>query len=170
MAIGTGPNLIGLSDPFVSARNVVANYYIVGPKSATLALLWTTGVGLSFAERVAYVGKTLKPSVLANNFICKSIAISESTTRLSNRVIPPVGLFLGSITGTVKQKNSPINTPLVRPLALLNSRFEVIARTQSNFTGDYSFNGLARNVPYTVVATDTAKLYRAVIADEIYPV
>jgi hypothetical protein len=74
----------------------------------------------------------------------------------------------GSITGTVKQKAFPTNTPLVRRVRLFHEASgRLIRETWSDTSGNYSFSNLAKSVPYTVVAYDYAGSYRAVIADNV---
>lgn len=71
------------------------------------------------------------------------------------------------ITGTVKEKNTPANTPLRRRVMLIEERSQVVIRkTWSDaVTGDYEFRGIAQNAVYTVVSYDHTGMYRAVIAD-----
>lgn len=74
------------------------------------------------------------------------------------------------IVGTVKEKNTPANTPLRRRVQLFNQRSgRLIRETWSDAaTGAYSFNGIKGGPErYFVVAFDYAENYRAVIADNL---
>ena len=77
----------------------------------------------------------------------------------------------GQIVGTVKEKNTPDNTPLRRKVRLLRERDGlVVAQTWSDAaTGDYAFRDINRTVAYTVISYDHANNYRAVIADNLTP-
>ena len=74
------------------------------------------------------------------------------------------------IVGTVKEKNTPTNTPLRRRVQLFNQRSgRRIRETWSNATtGAYTFNDIKGGPErYFVVAFDYAENYRAVIADNL---
>lgn len=75
----------------------------------------------------------------------------------------------GTITGTVKEKASPDNTPLHRRVLLIEQATRTVIReTWSDaITGAYTFNNVAMQATYTVLAYDYTGLYRAVIADNI---
>lgn len=77
----------------------------------------------------------------------------------------------GSIYGTVKEKNTPANTPLRRKVWLLDERSgQVIRETWSDAaTGAYEFRGIKQGTPYTVLAYDRAHNYRAVAGDNLLP-
>lgn len=78
---------------------------------------------------------------------------------------------LGTIYGTVKEKNTPANTPLRRKVRLMDERSGLVIReTWSDAaTGAYEFRGIKQGMPYTVLAYDHAHNYRAVIADNLLP-
>lgn len=78
---------------------------------------------------------------------------------------------LGIIYGTVKEKNTPANTPLRRKVWLLDERSGLVIREtwSDSVTGNYEFRGIKQGVPYTVLAYDHAHNYRAVIADNLVP-
>ena len=75
----------------------------------------------------------------------------------------------GTITGTVKEKALPDNTPLHRRVLLMDQRSQIVFHeTWSDaVTGDYTFPGVKTNTPHTVLAYDYTGTYRAVIADNI---
>lgn len=76
-----------------------------------------------------------------------------------------------SIFGTVKEKNSPANTPLRRQVVLLDeATWTVVSSTWSDAsTGNYRFDNLNASSKYTVLAYDYAHNYRAVVADNLTP-
>lgn len=78
---------------------------------------------------------------------------------------------LGVISGTVKEKNLPSNTPVVRRVRLFDQRSSLlVAETWSTpGTGAYSFENLDASLKYTVIAYDHTGLYGAVIADGLTP-
>lgn len=77
----------------------------------------------------------------------------------------------GRITGTVKEKNTPANTPLKRRVVLLampGSR--AIRETWSDpVTGVYEFTEVATDRVYAVVSYDHTGIYRGVVADNLTP-
>lgn len=77
----------------------------------------------------------------------------------------------GRISGTVKEKNAPANTPLARRVVLLRDiDAQVIAETISDpLTGAYEFTRLREGLKYTVLAFDHKHNYRAVVADNLEP-
>jgi len=77
----------------------------------------------------------------------------------------------GTITGTVKEKSTPANTPLARQVLLFADRgWVLVDSTWSHpVTGAYAFDNLETNQTYTVVSIDHTTMYRAVIADRIRP-
>lgn len=77
----------------------------------------------------------------------------------------------GVISGTVKEKNTPFNTPLRRRVRLFEERSgRFIRETWSDAdTGMYYFTGLKTTQKYTVVAYDHNGVYRGVIADNLTP-
>lgn len=79
---------------------------------------------------------------------------------------------LHRIVGTVKEKNTPFNTPLGRRVVLLDRRANLEVQTvwSDPTTGAYEFRGIAPSttaLSYTIVSYDHTGLYRAVIADEV---
>lgn len=79
---------------------------------------------------------------------------------------------VGSITGTVKEKGTPANTPLRRRVLLIDERSRITIReTWSDaVTGNYEFRGVREGVPYTVLSYDhTSAMERAVVADGQIP-
>lgn len=75
------------------------------------------------------------------------------------------------VVGTVKYKNTPINTPLRRRVFLLREPdMRLVATSWSDATtGAYSFTGIAGTCTYTVLSVDYAHNYRAVVADNLAP-
>lgn len=77
----------------------------------------------------------------------------------------------GRITGTVKEKNTPTNTPLKRRVVLLSMPgSRAIRETWSDpVTGVYEFTDVAMDRVYTVVSYDHTGIYRGVVADNLTP-
>lgn len=77
----------------------------------------------------------------------------------------------GRITGTVKEKNTPANTPLKRRVVLLSMPgSRAIRETWSDHvTGVYTFDEVAMDRVYTVVSYDHTGIYRGVVADNLAP-
>lgn len=75
----------------------------------------------------------------------------------------------GQISGTVKKKSSPSNTPLARKVRLFHERTgQLVAETWSDpTTGVYVFSGLDTEQIYTAIAYDHTHEYRAVAADNL---
>ena len=75
----------------------------------------------------------------------------------------------GIIWGTVKEKNTPANTPLRRRVVLIDERSRMAIReTWSDAaTGIYEFRGVKEGVKYTVLTYDHSGAYRAVVADNL---
>lgn len=75
------------------------------------------------------------------------------------------------ITGTVKEKATPVNIPLRRRVRLHNQRTgDLVAETWSDATtGAYTFEGIAGGRKYYVVSFDHTLNHRAVIADNLTP-
>jgi hypothetical protein len=73
----------------------------------------------------------------------------------------------GTISGTVKEKNSPTDTPLGRRVILMedSSRLVIRATWSDPVTGAYSFQGIKKGPRYSVISFDHLHNYRAVIAD-----
>lgn len=77
----------------------------------------------------------------------------------------------GQIIATVKEKNTPVNTPLRRKVWLIRERdAQIVRETWSNAaTGAYAFTNIDETEKYTVVSYDYLNNYRAVIADNLTP-
>ncbi len=77
----------------------------------------------------------------------------------------------GRIVGTVKEKNTPANTPLKRRVVLLSMPgSRAIRETWSDpVTGVYTFDDVALDRVYTVVSYDHTGIYRGVVADNLTP-
>lgn len=75
----------------------------------------------------------------------------------------------GRIFGTVKEKNTPANTPLRRRVVLIDERSHLAIREtwSDSETGYYEFRGVREGVPYTVLSYDHLHNYRAVAADNL---
>lgn len=75
----------------------------------------------------------------------------------------------GTVSGTVKEKALPDNTPLHRRVLLMDQRSQVVFREawSDGVTGAYTFPGVKTGAPHTVLAYDYTGTYRAVIADNI---
>lgn len=73
----------------------------------------------------------------------------------------------GTISATVKIKNTPTNTPVSRRVRLyLTKSMVLIAEVWSDpLTGAYTFNNIAQGRDYTVISYDYQQLFRAVGAD-----
>lgn len=76
----------------------------------------------------------------------------------------------GRITGTVEEKGTP-NAPLKRRVRLHRDVDGMLVReTWSDaVTGAYEFTDINPAYTYTAIATDYARNYRAVIADNLLP-
>lgn len=77
----------------------------------------------------------------------------------------------GIVYGTVKEKNTPANTPLRRKVWLMDERSGLVIReTWSDAaTGAYEFRGIKQGMPYTVLAYDHEHNYRAFAGDNLLP-
>ncbi|MBL0422573.1 hypothetical protein JI739_19670 [Ramlibacter sp. AW1] len=76
----------------------------------------------------------------------------------------------GRITGTVKEKASPVNAPVVRKVVLIDQASQRVLRTAwSDGAGNYVFDQVNPERLYTVVSYDHTGAYRAVIADSLKP-
>lgn len=95
------------------------------------------------------------------------------------RQISPAGLVrmdtiflgVGVVSGTVKEKASPANVPLVRKVLLLDESTNLIMREtwSEPITGNYAFTHLPLGRRYTVISYDYTLTYRAVVADNLEP-
>lgn len=100
--------------------------------------------------------------------------VEGPTAAGSEAGINPIDVYdsgRGRIVGTVKEKNTPSNTPLMRRVVLLampGSR--AIRETWSDpDTGAYEFAEVATDRVYTVVSYDHTGIYRGVVADNLTP-
>jgi hypothetical protein len=77
----------------------------------------------------------------------------------------------GVITGTVKEKSLPANTPLRRLVRLHREPDGLFVRAtwSDTVTGAYSFVGVRPDHKFFVTSFDYTGAYRAVIADNITP-
>lgn len=75
----------------------------------------------------------------------------------------------GSVQGTVKEKNTPANTPLRRRVVLIDqgTRLTIRETWSAAATGAYEFPQVSLDASYTVLSYDHTGTYRAVIADNI---
>lgn len=88
-----------------------------------------------------------------------------------NAALPHREGHLGcQIAGTVAIKGELQNPPVSRPVSLYaHGSDRLIAQTRSDAQGHYRFDGLDPAQRYFVVAFDTDKHYRAVVADNLAP-
>ena len=77
----------------------------------------------------------------------------------------------GVITGTVKEKHTPTNTPVYRRVRLIRDRDGLFIReTWSDpVTGAYSFPDIDAAETYTALSYDHTGNFRAVAADKLIP-
>lgn len=77
----------------------------------------------------------------------------------------------GRVRGTVKEKNTPVNTPLQRRTRLVREVDGQMLREQWSdaTTGAYDFQDVPLGEKYTVISYDYAHNYRAVVADNLTP-
>ena len=74
---------------------------------------------------------------------------------------------VGNVVGTVKEKNTPTNTPLHRRVLLVDeaSRITIRETWSDPITGAFEFRGVKQGVKYSTISYDHLHNYRAVIAD-----
>lgn len=77
----------------------------------------------------------------------------------------------GVITGTVKEKHTPTNTPVYRRVRLIRDRDGLFIReTWSDpVTGNYSFSDIDAAETYTALSYDHTGNFRVVAADKLTP-
>lgn len=77
----------------------------------------------------------------------------------------------GKVTGTVKEKNTPANTPLRRRVRLVREidGLQIRETWSDASTGAYEFLQIDERHKYSVISYDYAANYRAVIADGLTP-
>lgn len=77
----------------------------------------------------------------------------------------------GKVTGTVKEKNTPANTPLRRRVRLVREidGMQIRETWSDASTGAYEFLQIDERHKYSVISYDYAANYRAVIADGLTP-
>lgn len=107
-------------------------------------------------------GITLGSSGVPNT--SPKIAIANFT-----RDMEDFGLY--RITGSVKEKALPSNTPLRRRVQLFNERSGRMIREawSDAATGNYTFDYIRGDATYFVVSFDYLQNYRAVVADNLTP-
>lgn len=88
-----------------------------------------------------------------------------------NYYIGGQGQDIGRVRGTVKEKNTPVNTPLRRRVRLIREVDGLLIReTWSDaVTGAYDFQYVSELDTYTVISYDHEHNYRAVVADNLTP-
>jgi len=101
-------------------------------------------------------------------------AVIGSTQPVTAALPSPLDIYdggRGRVTGTVKEKNTPTNTPLKRRVVLLSMPgSRAIRETWSDpVTGVYEFTDVAMDRVYTVVSYDHTGVYRGVVADNLVP-
>ena len=76
---------------------------------------------------------------------------------------------VGIIVGTVKEKNTPANTPLRRRVLLIDeaSRMTIRETWSDPVTGVFEFRGIKQGVKYSTISYDHLHDYRAVAADNL---
>jgi hypothetical protein len=77
----------------------------------------------------------------------------------------------GKVTGTVKEKALPANTPLNLRVRLISERDNALVREiwSDPVTGVYEFVDIDPTLTYTVLSYDHLRNYRAVVADNLTP-
>ena len=77
----------------------------------------------------------------------------------------------GKVAGTVKEKNTPANTPMRRRVRLVREidGLQIRETWSDAATGYYEFLEIDERHKYTVISYDYAANYRAVIADNLTP-
>lgn len=78
---------------------------------------------------------------------------------------------LGSVYGTVKEKNMPVNTPLRRKVFLLHevSKYLVAETWSDAVTGNFEFRGVDISQKFTTISYDHEHNYRATAMDNLTP-
>lgn len=122
----------------------------------------------SFATPARRMVDTGKPIVFASS------ALPEVTAVKLQDAMPWRDMEFsgnGRIADTVKEKNTPVNTPLRRRVRLFRDIDGLMIReTWSDAaTGAYSFQCIDERYTYSVVSYDHLGNYRAVIADHLTP-
>lgn len=112
-------------------------------------------------------GDQAAPSMLGED-------VAGSTQPVTASLPSPLDIYdggRGRITGTVKEKNTPANTPLKRRVVLLSMPgSRAIRETWSDpVTSVYTFDDVAMDRVYTVVSYDHTGIYRGVVADNLTP-
>ncbi len=76
----------------------------------------------------------------------------------------------GHIVGTVKEKATPSNLPVIRRVRLHETKSGILIKeTWSDAAGNYTFAYIDPACPYYVVAFDHTGKYRGVVADALIP-
>lgn len=155
-----------------------------GDSLSQIATLVIPGLGIS--NSVAFLPfSALSQNMDPANFDATPLRTPRSDTLLLGSDVPdasvttlvaPASLDIydagrGRITGTVKEKNTPANTPLKRRVVLLSMPgSRAIRETWSDeATGAYQFAEIAMDRTYTVISYDHTGIYRGVVADNLTP-
>ena len=72
----------------------------------------------------------------------------------------------GIVSATVKEKHTPVNTPLRRKVVLIDEASQLVIRAtwSDAATGNYEFLGVKESAAYTVLSYDHTGAFRAVVA------
>lgn len=114
-------------------------------------------------------GDATRPTFVAFSAPVLPVAIAATPGAQTARDIEYGGR--GRFAATVKEKNTPANTPLRRRVRLLDERNGMVVREvwSDAETGDYEFVGIKTGVLYTALSYDHTHSYRAVVADNLLP-
>jgi WD40 repeat protein len=166
--------------PFVSVYERSGDTFTKLPNPATLptstgyTVAWTpfsvAGAGVlpaNYDPTPLRSGAQAQPTLIGEDVI-------GSTQPVTASLPSPLDIYdggRGRITGTVKEKNTPANTPLKRRVVLLSMPgSRVMRETWSDpVTGAYEFKEIAVDRTYTVLAYDHTGMYRGVVADNLTP-
>jgi hypothetical protein len=108
--------------------------------------------------------------LLRRPLVVRGLAV-QFRVLLSGMKAPPAWPWqgIGQISGTVKEKSTPVNTPLARRVVLLlEPSLQPVAETVSDAgTGAYIFQYVSLDKAFSVVAYDHLLNYRAEIANNL---
>lgn len=132
----------------------------------------TSGYTPSWEDGTGGLPRTITASATpsALNFPGALLPVGAATGHLAP--MPFLDVYHGGrgvIRATVKQKNTPVNTPLRRRVDLIDERSRLVIRStwSDPVTGIYAFSGIREDLVYTVVSYDLLHDKRAVIADNL---